>query len=88
MTAPLGIDTPTPRFSWKMESERYDQRQAAYRIVVEEATGGAPVWTSEPNPSEVSVGVVYQGTPLKPCTRYNWTVTVWNAASDSAKATS
>ena len=88
MTAPLGIDVPEPRFGWRMESDRYDQRQARYRIVVTEASGTETVWDSESVDSDVSVGVVYRGGALKPCTRYNWTVTVWNAAADSAEASS
>ena len=88
MTTPLGIDQPAPRFSWKMESERYDQRQTACRIVVTEAATGDPVWVSGTAPSDVSVGVLYNGDALKPCTRYNWDVTVWNAEADSVKASS
>ena len=88
MATPLGIDEPEPRFSWKMESRRYDQQQRACRIVVTDARSGRQVWVSEPHPSDVSVGVVYAGEPLMPRTRYNWDVTVWNAASDSAKASS
>ena len=90
-TAPLGIDTPEPRFSWKMESGRYDQRQASYRIVVTELRTGALVWDSGTEgviPSDVSVGVVYRGEALKPCTRYNWTVEVTNAEGETASAAS
>ena len=90
-TAPLGIDTPEPRFSWKMESGRYDQRQASYRIVVTELRTGALVWDSGTEgviPSDVSVGVVYSGEALKPCTRYNWTVEVTNAEGETASAAS
>ena len=88
MTTPLGIDDASPRFSWKMESKRYAQRQLAYRIVVEEAAGGVTAWDSDRLPGDVSIGVVYDGEALKPATRYNWTVTVWNADQDSAQATS
>ena len=86
MENPLGLDVASPRFSWKMASDRYDQRQSTYRIDVREAASGHVVWTSVPHPCEMSVGVVYDGEPLKPATRYDWTVTVWNAAQDSASA--
>ena len=88
METPLGIDVAAPRFGWKMVSDRYDQRQVACRIDVKEAATGRTVWSSDPHPSDVSVGVVYGGEALKPATRYNWTVTVWNAAQDSASASS
>ena len=86
MTTPLGIDAASPRFSWKMESDRYDQRQAAYRIVVKESPSGVTVWDSGDAVSEVSVGVVYGGEPLKPCTRYDWTVEVRNADDATVSA--
>ncbi len=86
MTTPLGIDAPAPRFSWIMESDRYDQRQTSYRIVVTEAPSGATVWDSEEVISDVSVGVMYKGEPLKPCTRYNWTVSVCNADEETVSA--
>ena len=88
---PLGIDTQEPRFSWKMESDRYDQHQASYRIVVTEARTGALVWDSgaeEVLLSDVSVGVMYRGEALKPCTRYDWTVEVANVAGDTVRAAS
>ena len=88
MTTPLGIDVAAPRFSWKMESDRYDQRQTAYRITLTEAATGALVYDSEICPSALSVGVVYRGEALQPCTRYNWTVTVWNAEEVSVSADS
>ena len=88
METPLGMDEAEPRFSWKMVSGQYDQKQVSYRIEVTEAATGRPVWSSEPHPSDVSVGVVYGGEALMPATRYNWTVTVWNAAQDSATASS
>ena len=88
METPLGIDVAEPRFSWQMLSERYDQRQVAYRIVVKEKETERTVWSSDPVPSDVSVGVVYAGEPLRPATRYDWTVTVWNAEQDSVSVTS
>ena len=80
---PLGIDVASPRFSWKMVSDRYDQRQTKCQISVTEAATGRHVWVSDPVPSDVSVGVVYRGEALKPCTRYNWKVEVWNVAGES-----
>ena len=43
METPLGIDVAEPRFSWKMVSEKYGQRQEACRIDVWEAATGKTV---------------------------------------------
>ena len=89
MTTPLGIDAAEPRFSWKMESDGYGQQQASYRIVVSDNATGECVWDSGAagvSPSDVSVGVVYRGIPLKPCTRYDWTVAVTNTAAETVQA--
>ena len=88
MTTPIGTDVSEPRFSWKMESNGYGQRQSSYRIVVSETATGRVVWESQPHPSSVSAGIMYSGEQLKACTRYDWTVTVWNADADSSKASS
>ena len=91
MPTPIGLDVSNPRFSWKMESDRYDRRQASYRILVTESGTDNRVWDSGSDgvlPSDVSVGVVYRGTPLKPCTRYDWTVEVVDAAADTVRAAS
>lgn len=88
---PLGIDAPSPSFSWKMVSDRYDQHQVAYRVVVTKAGKDTPVWDSDADgtlPSDVSVGVVYRGEPLKPCTRYNWSVEVKNDRDETVRAES
>lgn len=88
MTTPLGIDTQSPRFSWKMQSDAYDQHQASYRILVREAESGALVFDSGDCLSDVSVGVVYRGEQLKPCTRYDWTVEVTDAQQKVQQASS
>jgi len=88
METPLGIDTQTPRFSWKMASDRYDQCQTAFQLVVTEQPDGRVVYDSGECLSGVSVGVVYGGEPLKPCTRYEWTVKVWNGEKEEQSARS
>ena len=88
MATPLGIDVAEPRFSWKMESDRYGQKQAAYRITVRETATGRQVYASEPVPSDVSVGILYRGEPLQACTRYDWSVEVWNEDEVCVSATS
>jgi alpha-L-rhamnosidase len=33
-TNPLGVDTPRPRFGWRLKSEQRAQLQSAYRVLV------------------------------------------------------
>jgi len=66
---PLGIDTPTPKFSWALDSGQ----QSAHQVVVE------GIWDSGKVESDQSVHVPYRGPPLQPCTRYEWKVRVWDA---------
>ena len=42
---PLGLDEVQPRFSWKLESDKQDTVQAAYRLALN--CGGKTVWDSD-----------------------------------------
>lgn len=80
-TDPLGVDAPRPRFGWRTESPVRGRRQTAYRILVAStparlASGRADVWDSGHVTSADSVAVRYDGEPLRPSTRYHWTVRV------------
>ncbi len=60
-TNPTGIDTPTPRFSWQIESSRAGVAQASYHLLVANSprtgsnpgrrTCGIPDAWPPPNPS-------------------------------------
>ena len=41
---PVGLDDPTPAFSWKMASPIMGQKQTAYQLVV--SSGDTTVWDS------------------------------------------
>lgn len=84
---PLGVDVQIPRFSWQMEAVGRGKYQTAYRIVVTEESG-QQVWDSEKIPGASSLNIAYAGTSLRPCTRYNWTVTVWDQKKKKHTATS
>ncbi|HKJ69144.1 MAG TPA: alpha-L-rhamnosidase, partial [bacterium] len=86
---PLGIDTETPRFGWQMEAPagEHGYAQTAYRIVVSDDAGNV-VWDSDKVNSDISVGIEYNGEPLKAATRYNWELTVWDQDGNSASGTS
>lgn len=74
---PLGIDVEIPRFSWQMQSDVRGARQTAYQIVVTDELG-SKVWDSGKVKSDISLNIKYDGTALKPTTRYTWQLTVWN----------
>lgn len=80
MTTPLGIDVAQPRFSWRMESAREGAAQAAFELLVAESEAqlkaGDCIYDSGRVDSGISVGIAYNGSALKPCTRYWWKVNV------------
>ena len=78
---PLGIDTETPRFSWKLSdaAQTRGQRQTAYQLLV----SGSPslleqnqgdIWDSGPVTSGQSVLIAYKGKKLISNQVYYWKV--------------
>lgn len=74
---PLGIDVSKPRFSWQMYANEQGYTQTAYQIIVNDETGQR-VWNTGKVKSDVSLNIKYEGTALKPRTRYSWQLTVWD----------
>ncbi|WP_449350345.1 glycoside hydrolase family 78 protein, partial [Streptomyces shaanxiensis] len=82
-TTPLGVDAARPGFGWRTASRVRGRRQTAYRVLVASTPDRltarrADVWDSGRVDSADSVAVRYAGPPLKPSTRYHWTVEVWD----------
>lgn len=75
---PLGLDSSKPSFSWKLASERPATLQSAYELRVHEATSGKSMWSSGRVSTDQSLHVGYAGAELKPRTRYEWQVRVWD----------
>jgi alpha-L-rhamnosidase len=76
---PLGIDTTSPVFSWKMTTDETLRGQFQYYYQMEVwDENGLKVWDSKKVQSGISVGITYNGEALQPVTRYTWSVTVWN----------
>ena len=80
---PLGLDTPQPRLSWRLESTERGQRQTAYQVLA--ATSPeflskekGDLWDSGKVHSSESVHVVYEGQPLRPGQRVYWRVHAWD----------
>ena len=80
---PLGIDTPQPRLSWRLESAERGQAQTAFQILAAEAPqnlveGKADLWDSGKVGSSKSLHVVYEGKPLRSGLRVYWKVRAWD----------
>jgi len=92
---PLGIDVANPRLKWKINDPREGAIQQAYKICVgtdstEVLNGEGNMWNSQKVNSEEML-VSYKGKPLKPFTKYYWTVQVWDkdgSASSNSKIAS
>jgi len=86
---PLAIQTTTPQFSWTMESATVGERQTAYRLLVASTPALAEsekgdLWDSGKVESPLFMHIRYQGSALRPMTRYSWRVQVWNARGQAA----
>ena len=85
---PLGIDTPNPRFSWQMRDERMGAGQSAFRIIVGKDSAGVSggkgdVWDSGKSKSDLNLAT-YEGEPLKPLTKYFWSIQIWDKKGHSS----
>ncbi|MBD3346402.1 MAG: Bacterial alpha-L-rhamnosidase [Chitinivibrionales bacterium] len=81
---PLGIETCTPRLSWRIPLEPKGNFQCAYQILVastanllEQDTGD--LWDSGKVESDNSVHIEYSGAPLHSRMRCFWKVRFWDA---------
>ena len=85
---PLGIDVIAPRFSWQMQAPlgKRGYRQTKYQLEVRDLQGRT-VWKSLVATSQ-SLAIVYGGSPLKPGSRYDWKVTVWDQTGSNSINTS
>jgi alpha-L-rhamnosidase len=82
LDAPTLVDTPAPRFSWQMESAERGARQSAYQLrIAEIRPHGEAIATPLESPritSDVSQWVEFPSLTVKPKTRYQWQVRVWD----------
>ena len=82
LDSPLGIDTKSPRFTWRMNDSRNGAMQSAYQILVgvdsvEVAGGAGDIWDTNKVASSAQL-VKYAGQDLEPFTKYYWSVRVWD----------
>jgi len=83
---PLGIDTTTPHFSWKLMSDQNNTIQKAYCLLVATDSlmledGKADLWNTGKVKSSTSVLVPYQGKALHSRSLAYWKVGVWDEKS-------
>ncbi|MDO5308005.1 MAG: family 78 glycoside hydrolase catalytic domain [Planctomycetia bacterium] len=84
LIAPEGIDTPQPRFSWKLFSQDLNERQSAYQLKVRQVgvfgSDGEEqvVWDSGKVDSDEQLYIRYGGAPLPPRTEFMAELIVWN----------
>lgn len=76
------VDTPIPRFSWRLETARRDDRQTAYQFRATEVDGEGrplgPVFETPRLASEEAQWVAPPGLTIKPRAAYAWQVRVWD----------
>ncbi len=80
---PIGIGTPSPTLSWKLEAVNKNDRnlsQTAYRIQVGRAPGKGDLWDTGRVESDATYGIQYAGEPLKSGQPCWWRVQVWDQA--------
>ena len=75
MTAPLGLDTKVPRFSWQIVSDQKNVVQTAYQIVVTSDDG--ELWNTGKVSSNEQLWIPYQGKPLHSNQHATWRVKVF-----------
>lgn len=80
---PMGVDRPAPRLSWKLEGGARGERQTAFRVIVSSSRqildqGRGDLWDSGKVPSDETVGLPYEGRPLRSSERVFWKVRVWD----------
>ncbi len=82
MINPMGLDTPSPRFTWQLVDHATGAKQTAYQIIAGKdsarvGSGRGDLWDS----GKISSGkmlVSYNGSELEPLSKYFWTVRTWN----------
>ena len=82
---PLGIQSREPRLSWQLVSERRNQRQSAYQILVASAPeileqDCGDLWDTGKVECGNSLHIRYAGQPLQSGQRCYWKVRVWDGS--------
>jgi len=85
---PIGIETPAPRLSWKLESDKKDVLQLACQVwcasSAEKLEKEELIWNSGRVESGQSVHVEYKGEKLESGQRVFWKVKAWNNQNEES----
>jgi len=86
---PLSVSEKQPRLSWQLLSERSNVSQKAYQVLIasseenlQKNTGD--VWDSGKVVSTQSQLILFNGTSLKPETKYFWKVKIWTQSNQES----
>lgn len=80
---PLGIDSPDPRLSWIITSNRRGEMQTAYQVLVASSrnllnSDRGDLWDSGKVSSDESSQIVYSGNSLESRQECFWKVRIWD----------
>ncbi len=86
LVSPENIETPAPRLSWRIESDRRGAAQTAWQVRVASsaeklARGEADLWDSGRVTGDATNQIPYAGRPLASRTECVWQVQVWDEAN-------
>lgn len=87
---PIGIDNPSPRFTWVAGSDLRDNQQTAYHVLVASTPyllekNKGDIWDSGKILSDQSIHVDYAGPELRSRRRYFWKVRIWDKTGDPSE---
>jgi alpha-L-rhamnosidase len=83
LAGPLGVDSPSPRLFWQVESPARGDRQTAFQILVSSApellrSDIGDYWDTGRVETDRAAAVEYAGEALQSCARYHWKVRWWD----------
>ena len=78
---PTGIDSQSPRFSWKIYAQKRNFKQYAYQVCVADSpdklmNSGVNIWDSGKVFSDKSILIPFKGLKLKSSEVYYWRVRI------------
>jgi len=89
LTAPDNLDSPHPRLSWRIESDRRGAAQTAWQVRVASSAvkltrGEADLWDSGRVTGDQTNQIAYAGKPLTSRAECYWQVQVWDERNESS----
>lgn len=84
LQSPVGVDITTPGFSWQLISDKRNQKQVAFQIIVSDdiiriSGNTGDLWDSGKTSSSQSLNILYSGRELHSGKNLYWKVRVWDS---------